>query len=285
MLKVSVISWNTKELINDCLKSITENKVDFPISIEVVDNASTDGSIQMIKDKYSNVKIIENKNNLGFAKAANQAINKDDYKYNLILNSDTKLKPDCLQTLVDFMENSKESGAVGPLLLNMDGSIQYSGRKFPSFREAALHAFLGIFSPQNKASRRYMMMDWDRKHTKEVDWISGAAICLRKEAVSEAGMFDESYYMYVEDMDLCYRLWQQGWKVFLLPEAKVYHHIGQSSKQQSAKMIKEFQKSIYRFYVKQNQGSYKVYLKYFVAIGLFFRGLLLILTNWLRRNK
>ncbi len=109
-------------------------------------------------------------------------------------------------------------------------------------------------------------------------------MCLRKKAARSVGYFDESYYMYVEDMDLCYRLWQEGWKVYYVPEAKVYHHVGQSSKQVSTKMIVEHQKSIYRFYSKLYEDKPWRHLKFLIALGLFLRGLLLIFLGWIKGN-
>ena len=284
MIKISIINWNTKKLLKECLDSVLADTSSVPVEIEVIDNASTDGSADMVKEKFPKVRLLKNPLNEGFAKAANLAIATGSQKYNLILNSDTRLEKGAVQTIYDFMEKNENVGASGPLLLNSDGSTQLSGRRFPSFKDATVHAFIGSVIPDNKYSRRYQMADWERKSTSKVDWVSGAAICLRTDAARLIGGFDEGYFMYVEDMDICWRLHQKGFDVYLLPEARVVHHIGASSKLQSAKMVKEFQKSIYRFYVKQNQGTYKEHLGFLVAGGLFVRGSIIIITNRLRKG-
>ena len=284
-LSIGIISYNTKEMLGDCLKSIADQGGDYLANTTVIDNASNDGSQQLVKDGFSTVKLIENKENQGFAKAANQAIKKSDGDMVVVLNTDTVLHENSLENLIDFMKSCPQAGAVGPLLLNPDGSNQASGRRFPSFFDASIHAFLGVVAPNNRYTRRYKLLDWDRNNKREVDWISGAAICLRKKAAQDVGLFDERYFMYVEDMDLCYRLWENGWKVFLLPEAKVTHHIGQSSKQFNNQMIKEFEKSIFRFFKKQNAGSLKRYLSPMIWLGLKLRTRLLILNGRLRKGS
>ncbi|HDZ86470.1 MAG TPA: glycosyltransferase family 2 protein [Actinobacteria bacterium] len=284
-LSIGIISYNTKEMLGDCLKSIADQGGDYLANTTVIDNASNDGSQQLVKDGFSTVKLIENKENQGFAKAANQAIKKSDGDMVVVLNTDTVLHENSLENLIDFMKSCPQAGAVGPLLLNPDGSNQASGRRVPSFFDASIHAFLGVVAPNNRYTRRYKLLDWDRNNKREVDWISGAAICLRKKAAQDVGLFDERYFMYVEDMDLCYRLWENGWKVFLLPEAKVTHHIGQSSKQFNNQMIKEFEKSIFRFFKKQNKDSLKRYLSPLIWLGLKLRTRLLILNGRLRKGS
>ena len=270
-ITIGVISFNTKELLADCLASIARQGNDLLAKTVVIDNASTDGSSGLVEEKYPQVELISNNDNLGYAKAANQVLKNSKSQFVLLLNSDTILHDKSIESILDFMQGCPQAGAVGPLLLNPDGSNQASGRRFPSFLDASMHAFLGVIAPDNRFSRRYKLMDWDRKHKKEIDWISGAAIVLRRQAVKEIGLFDERFFMYVEDMDLCYRLWENGWKIFLLPEAKVTHYIGESSKQLNVQMIREFQKSIYRFYLKQNAHSPKRFLAPLVKLGLFLR--------------
>ncbi len=275
-ITIGIISYNTKDLLVDCLESIAGQSSSALEQTVIVDNNSSDGTQEFIKRKYPQTKLIESKDNLGFAKAANKIINLAKTPYVFVLNADTVLHKQSVKQLSVFMDKNPKAGAVGPLLLNTDGSIQASGRRFPSFLDASIHAFLGVIAPNNRFSRRYKMLDWDRNSLKEVDWVSGAAICIRKEAAEQISGFDEQYFMYVEDMDLCYRLWQNNWKVFLLPEAKVTHYIGQSSKQVNAAMVKEFEKSIYRFYIKQSAGKPRRLLAPLIKAGLSLRTSLLI---------
>jgi len=284
-INVGIVNYNTKELLADCLESIAKQDKSLLAKTIITDNGSSDGSVEYIRDKYPMVTVIASKENLGFAKAVNKILKKAKGKHVLLLNSDTILHSKSIESMVDFLERCPQAGAVGPMLLNPDGSLYPTGRSFPTFLDATMHAFLGTIAPRNRFSRRYKKLDWDRKNKKEVDWISGAAICLRREAVKEVGFFDEQYFMYVEDMDLCYRLWENGWKVFLIPEAKVTHYVGKSSDQERIKMIKEFQRSMYKFFLKQNEGNWKKVLAPLVKLGLLTRSALLTTSAKFRGGR
>lgn len=248
----------------------------------MVDNGSSDDSGKMVKSKFSQAILVENEGNVGYCKASNQAIRASRGKFILLLNSDTEIMPGALDSLYRFARQHPDAGAIGPMLLNTDGTLQYSCRSFPSFGIAAMHAFLGLFFPTNPYTRAYKLTEWGHNSEREVDWISGACMFLRRQALEQIGFFDEDYFMYVEDVDLCYRLWQVGWKVYYLPSAKIIHHIAQSS-QQSPKMVIEHHKSIYRFYAKQNPNGIGRFLKPLVALGLFVRGTLLIMMNYFKK--
>ncbi|RJQ32872.1 MAG: glycosyltransferase family 2 protein [Actinobacteria bacterium] len=276
-LEIAVINYNTKNYLKRSLESFDG----YPIT--VIDNGSTDGSQQMVKKDFQKANLVVNKDNKGYSKAANQALLNTSAKYLFLLNSDTVLVEGKLLALTDFMDKQPDAGLVGPMLINEDGSVQLSGRNFPSFTDAFMHSFLGVLFPNNKYSRRYKMADWDRLSLKEVDWVSGAAMMINVEAARAVGLFDEDYFMYVEDMDFCYSLNKAGYKVFLMPQVKLLHHWGKSSSKQSTKMIIEFQKSIYRFFSKQNKNSIKRFLKPLVIVGLVIRALLLIILTKLKR--
>jgi len=284
-LTVGIINWNTRNLLEECLNSIFEVESSNSFNVVVVDNDSTDGSPEMVKEKFPQVTLKENSRNVGYAVAANQIIKQSNTPYLFLLNSDTKLVSASFEEMVGFMNMHPSVGVVGPLVLNSDGTIQYSCRNFPSFIDATIHAFLGMLVPSNPYSGRYKMMECNRQSEQKVDWVSGAAMFLRKKAIESIKGFDEGYYMYVEDMDLCYRLQLSGWDAYYLPQVEIYHHIGQSSQQRSTKMIIEHQKSIYRFYSKLYENKPWHYLQFLIAIGLFFRAILLILFNKLKGKK
>jgi len=279
---IAVINWNTKELLEACLNSLLKAQPLVGFEIRVIDNHSTDGSVQLVKRKFPKIDIVENAGNLGFAAAANQALRQSSARYVFILNSDTEVEQDAIDILVDFADNHERAAVVGPALFNSDGSTQITGRNFPNFRDSIMHAFLGAIWRTNPWSVRYKMLDWDRRSERSVDWVSGAAMFIRRQAATEVNFFDENFFMYVEDLDLCYRLRQQGWEVYFYPQAKALHHIGKSSEQTSSKMIVEFQKSMYRFYVKKYQHSWRRFLKPLVIIGLGLRVLLLIIIGYFR---
>ena len=280
---IAVINYNTKDWLDACLKSVLKMAPLAAHETYVVDNASTDGSVEFVKKEYPDVHIIENAGNLGFSAAANQALRTSHAKYVLILNTDTEIDSEAVDVLVEFGDAHEDMGVAGPLLLNTDGTVQLSGRRFPSFLDAMMHAFLGIIWPGNPFSVRYQMLDWDRQSERTIDWVSGAAIFIRRDAAREINFFDERFFMYVEDMDLCYRLWQKGWKVYFCPTAKVVHHIAKSSEQSSARMIVEFQRSLYRFYAKNYRHTWKRFLKPLVAAGLVLRTGLLVGRDWVVR--
>jgi GT2 family glycosyltransferase len=278
---IAIINYNTKAWLDSCLNSIVKAPPLAAFEILVVDNGSTDDSVEYVKGRFPEVQILENAGNLGYAGAANQALRTSRAKYVLILNTDTELDSEAVDILTEFADAHEEVGIVGPLLLNTDGSIQVSGRRFPSFLDATMHAFLGHIWPKNPYSLRYRMLDWDRRTGRPVDWVSGAAMLIRRSAAEEVSLFDDGFFMYVEDVDLCYRMWQRGWKVFFWPEAKIIHHSGKTSRQSSAKMIVEFQRSLYRFYSKTYSHTWKRRLKPLVAAGLVGRAAVLISWDWL----
>lgn len=281
---VAIINYNTRDCLDACLKSIEKAPPLAAHEVYVIDNASTDGSMELLKRDYADVHIIENAGNLGFSAAANQALRTSHSKYVLILNTDTEVDTEAIDIMVEFGDAHEDMGVAGPLLLNPDGTVQLSGRRFPSFFDAMAHAFLGIFWADNPYSARYRMVDWDRQTEQTVDWVSGAAMFVRRDAAKQVNYFDERFFMYVEDMDLCFRLWHQNWKVYFCPGAKVMHHIAKSSEQSSAKMIIEFQRSLYRFYAKNYSHTWKRFLKPLVAMGLALRAGILIVQDQVRRQ-
>ena len=276
---IAIINWNTKDLLRECLESIDAAHPLLSYSVKVIDNHSGDGSQEMVSEEFPEVEMVENAGNLGFSAAANQALRQSSAKYVFLLNSDTRLERETLDVLYEHAEHNEKVAIVGPMLLNTDGSTQITGRNFPSFVDAGMHAFLGIFWPTNLWSVRYKMMDWDRTSDRSVDWVSGAAMFINREAAAEIDYFDENFFMYVEDLDICYRLRNKGWQVLFTPDAKVVHHIGKSSEQSSTKMIIEFQKSMYRFYAKKYRHSWRVLLTPLVVVGLLVRTLMLIVVS------
>lgn len=283
---IAIINWNGLNWLDTCLNSILKYPPLHEFELMVVDNGSTDGSQKHLRKNYPNVYLIENAGNLGYAAAANQALRTSKARYVLILNTDIELDSEAVDILIEFADDHEKAAVVGPKLLNPDGSVQLSGRNFPSFIDGFMHAFLGIFWPNNRFTQRYKRSHWDRKSARDIDWVSGAAMLIRREAAAQVGFFDEHYFMYVEDMDLCYRLWQQGWEVYFCPEATAVHFLGQSSSQSSGKMIIEFQRSLYYFFTKRYARSWKRHLKYVVALGLALRGLILLVQDfWRQRAK
>lgn len=215
-LSVVILSFNTQKLLEDCLTSIFKKTQNVEFEVIVVDNASVDGSVEMVEKKFSRVKLIKNSENLGFAKGNNQAIQKAKGEFVLLLNSDTVVKEQSLEKMIQFMRNHHEAGVVGPKLLNGDGTFQPSAGKFPSLPVVWVMLFKEKFGGSQLVRGSY-------NETKEVDWVMGAALVVRKEILNKTGLLDEKIFMYYDEVEWCYRIKKAGFKVYFYPEAKIIH--------------------------------------------------------------
>jgi GT2 family glycosyltransferase len=251
-----------------------------------VDNASTDGTTEHIQKEYSDIRLIANEINKGFAAAVNQGIDASDSDLILLINADCQVYEHSIDKLIDYFKDNPELAIAGPRILNSDGSIQYSCRTFPSFFGAAVHTLLAHIYPNNPVSRKYKLMDVCRDEPFSVDWVSGSCMMIRRTALKDTGLFDENYFMYVEDIDLCYRIWQKDWEVHYMPHSEVLHHVaGSSRRQRSVERVSRgaairasyrMQKSVFYFFWKNYRKTAKVLLIPFIIIALGFR--LLIAT-------
>ncbi len=280
-----VVNRNTREYLRSCLESLAGQDVEGGVSVWVVDNGSTDSSAEMVLRDFPGVNLILNERNVGYARACNQAAGKVVEPYILMMNSDTVLSAGTARELVAYMEENPGVGVVGPRILNSDGSLQYSCREFPSVPDAFAHGFLGLFKKGNRATARYMKTGWAHDRDAEVDWVSGCFFAVRRAAFEELGGFDERYYMYVEDVDLCWRAWQSGWRVAYLPRADVRHHVGMSSQAVPARMVFHHHASMLRFHLKTYQGPARVAVNAAVAAGVLVRFLLITALNVLYRLR
>lgn len=274
-----IVNRNTREMLRDCLLSFARQDFEEPVSLWVVDNGSTDGSAKMVLNEFPGVNLVWNTGNVGYAKACNKGVSMTSEPYLIVCNSDTVLAEDTVSEIVRFFESNPRAGAVGPRILNTDGSLQYSCREFPSVGEAFAHAFLGLFSADNPFTARYKKLGWDHSVECEVDWVSGAFVALRGEAAREVGFFDEGYFMYVEDVDLCWRLREAGWTVCYIPAGDVVHHIGQSSCFATTRMTLHHHLSMLRFHRKTYRGPVPWLVNPLVALGIASRFALIAALN------
>ena len=231
-LSISIVSWNVKALLEKCLESIFREKGELNIEVIVVDNNSADGSADLIKGRFPEVRLIENKSNLGYAAANNQAIKLSKGKYVLLLNPDTEIRPDAFQKMIDFMGKHADAGALGPKLLNKDGSIQPSCMSFPTLKTALFNAlFLDALFPKSKLFGKYLMSWWDHNDTKEVDQPMGAALLIRKDVIDRIGLMDEHNIFWFDEVDYCFEIKKAGFKIYFFPGAEIIHYKGESFKQ------------------------------------------------------
>jgi GT2 family glycosyltransferase len=255
-LSVVVVSWNTKDLLRECLVALKQEVQDIACEVFVIDNNSADGSADMVALEHPWVKLTKNAENLGFAKANNQAIKLAQGEYVLLLNPDTKVMSGAIHTLLRFMDNNPECGVVAPQLLNTDGSIQRSCRQFPTFA-GMLYELMGLSKlfPNDPTFRQYKMLDFDHDKLCQVDQPEGACLLLRKTVIEQVGILDEGFFMLFEEVDWCYRIKQQGWQIWFTPEAQVVHHYGQSIKQVKVAMIWSSHRGLYRFWHKHYRNG------------------------------
>jgi GT2 family glycosyltransferase len=278
-LNIVIVSYNSASLLEECLDSIFKYPPRQNYGIIVVDNNSTDGSQELVRKKYPEVELIINTSNIGFAAANNIAIESTNSDFILLLNSDCQVYKDSLDEMINFIDNTAEAGIIGPKIINSDGSIQYSCRKFPSIIDAGLHSILVNIVPDNPVSRKYKLADINRENPFAVDWVSGSCMLIRRQALVDTGFMDENYFMYVEDIDICFQMWNKNWKVFYYPHAEILHHTGGSTNTGKVAASIRMQKSIFYFFRKNYRKSWKILLIPLLVIVLGLRIFLTFIKN------
>ncbi|HVP81217.1 MAG TPA: glycosyltransferase family 2 protein [Thermodesulfobacteriota bacterium] len=249
-VSVIIVSWNTREYLLSCLKSIFEEREAKSWKVIVVDNGSKDGSGIEVKKTFPYVHLIENEENLGFAKATNQGLKKAAGKYVLLLNPDTRVKSEAIERLILFMNASPKVGIAGVQLLNSDGSKQNSIANFPSLATELLNKSLlrWLFPKAFPGKER----DWPEPI--EVDSVIGACMMVRRKAIEQVGLLDEDYFLFLEETDWCYRMKQAGWKVVHVPEVRIDHFQGKSAGSEKKRARIEYFRSRYHFF-KKHKGT------------------------------
>ena len=255
-LSITIVNYNTKDLLRQCIKSIFENTKDISYEIIVVDNASIDGSVEMLQTEFVGIKVIQNKENLFFTRAHNQALRISNGRYLMILNSDTIILENTFDKMVRFMDEHSEAGACGPKLLNADFSLQKSVAQFPTF-------------PNNYIKKQRFYFDLELNKTIEVDSVGGSCIILKREVVEKVGLLDEKFLAYWEEIDWCKRIVDAGYKVYYFPEAQLVHFWQVTmSKLGKEKKEKIFYNSMV-YYYKKHYGI--ITSSIFFLLLIFFR--------------
>lgn len=227
-LSILIVNWNTREMLRDCLTSLYDTITDLEFETIVVDNNSTDGSQDMVRQSFPQVQLIENTENVGFARANNQAIEASQGRYVLLFNTDAFAQPGAIRAMVTYADGYPDIGVAGAHLLNADGSFQASHTRFPTlWREFLILSGLG----------RLLFGEWYPSHgpdkslaVTDADYVEGACMLVRREALDQVGGLDEGFYMYAEEVDWCLRMRRAGWRVVYLPQTRIIHLGGGSSK-------------------------------------------------------
>ncbi|MHB1784883.1 MAG: glycosyltransferase family 2 protein [Acidimicrobiales bacterium] len=266
-LEVVVVSYNTRDHLVECVASLYRAGAG---GVTVVDNASSDGSAQALRSAFPQAQLIQTGANLGYGAAANRGIQATSAPLVAVANPDLVVAEGALARLRLVLESSPMLALVGPRMENPDGSTYPSARRFPSLVEAAGHAFLGQVAPRNRFTRRYKMLEEHQRDGLEehqpdgvaipgpvrpVDWVSGAFFLARRTALEALGGFDEGYFMYMEDVDLCWRARRAGWSVAYVPNAVVTHHQGVASDQHPYRKILAHHRSLARYSVRTSSGA------------------------------
>jgi GT2 family glycosyltransferase len=224
-LSIVIVNFQARSLLEKCIISVLASGIRWPFEMFVVDNDSKDGSEELIAERFPEVRLIKNHKNVGFARAANSAFIHCKGRYLLVLNPDIEVSIGAINSLLDYMESRPKVALASPKLLNSDGTLQYSCRTYYSFYIAMMRrTILGKLFPNHRIIRDHLMMDWDHADTREVDWVLGGAMMLRRQAFSDQQVMDERFFLYFEDVDLCLRLRKAGWKVMYYPDAVMVHH-------------------------------------------------------------
>lgn len=285
-ISVITVNRNTRELLAPLLNSVIETADGLSIELVLVDNGSTDGSVELVRQEFPDVKVIENGANLGFAAANNRGMDESKGRCILLVNTDVVVLPGALRAMWEFLQQDASVGVVGCRVLNPDGSLQLSGKTFPD-PVAALYIGLGIHKilPDNKITNRYYLPIQSYELRQEVDHVSGSCMMINRAATEKVGLFDENFFLYCEDVDWCTRMRAGGFKVFYLPEAQVIHHKGKSSSKESSRMIREYHRSAWYFYRKHYSRSASRLLTAVMFSGIHARKCWLLLLDALSSRK
>ncbi len=282
-ISIVIVSYNGREHLRRCLASLLAHPPAAEREVIVVDNDSADGSADMVASDFPGVRLLRMRRNLGFAAGANRGIKEATGEAIVLLNPDSEIETDPFAPLLAYLREHDDVGIVAPRLLNPDGSLQLSCRRFPTFSVALFNRYslLTRLFPHNRYSRQYLLNDWQHDSVSEVDWVSGACLMVRRSLLERIGLLDEGYFMYIEDVDLCQRLHRAGAKIVYYPAVSVVHHIGQSSRTLPSRSIMARHRSMWHYYRKYLRQNAVVDVA--VAGGIATRCAYLLTANQLKR--
>lgn len=262
-----VVNYNAGSHLVDCVRSIRAEGID---DVVVVDNCSEDSSLKVLAADDPSVHLVMSDANRGYGAGINRGVASVATEIVIVCNPDVKLQPGTARALLGALDEDPGAAIAGPRLLEEDGSLYPSAREFPSLLDAAGHGFVGLFAPRNRFSRRYKMLDWDHGERREVDWVSGACFAARRCALVSLGGVDEAYFMYLEDVDICFRARRAGWRVLYEPTAVVVHYQGVSTDRHPYRMIVAHHRSALRYASRTETGPRRLLLP-LIACGLALR--------------
>lgn len=287
-LSICIVTYQARDYLRDCLNSLYAHAPNGEYEIIVVDNHSTDGTIETLERQFPQVQLIKNPTNNGFTAPMNQALRQAQGQYLLQLNPDTIVHDQALNQLIQFMQSHPKVGICGPKVLNTDGSLQKPCRRGESTPWAVITYFLGLSSlfPKSKLFGGYLMNYLDEDEINEVDGVAGSCMLLRREVIDQIGYLDERFFAYQEDADFCFQARQAGWKVYYVPTAQVTHYGGQGgSRVQPYRSIFEWHRSYWLYYRKNLAANYFFLLNWLYYLAMLVKLALALLSNLVRKEK
>lgn len=300
-LSIIIVNYNTYTLTKQTIDSVLEKKLPFEYEIMLVDNASMDDSMVKLQEDYKDIitegllKITLNDANLGFAKANNIGMRKSKGEYILLLNSDTYVVEDCLQQCMQYIErynteaaiqgeNERKIGALGCKVILPDGTLDHACKRgFPTPR-ASFYYFLKLHKRDKVKYGLYDALHLDENEVGEVDCLMGAFMLMPRHVLNQVGLLDEDFFMYGEDIDLCYRIKESGYKIMYYPEASIIHYKGGSSKKRRTKVIYDFHNAMWIFYKKHYIKTYSLWINSLVYVGIWTKYALEIGKNAMKSS-
>jgi len=286
-ISIVIVNYNVKEFVANLLNSISKARYDFKLQIIVVDNDSSDDSLEYLEPRYPDVQFIANDENVGFGKANNQALKQANGRYTLLINPDTIVSEDTLSTLFRHMEMNPSCGACGCKILNPDGSFAPESRRSIPTIWSSLSKLLGLSAlfPNSKTFGQYYMSWMDEDEPGQIPVLSGSFMFFRTDVLKQLKGFDERFFMYGEDIDLCYRLQKTGYHIDYVPDTSIIHYKGESTKKDNIRYIKSFNEALYIFFKKHYTHRYSSLFRSVIFIGIVIRGLFSFLKNKFSKYK
>src|SRR5207244_4081849 len=273
-LSIIIVTWNTCELLAKCLEAAPAAVGELAAEIWVVDNASSDSTVEMVQERFPEVHVIANRENRGWAGGNNQALKLSAGRFLLLLSAAGEPRPGSLAALARFLDEHPDAGACGPMLLASDGSIQGNGRRFPTFWKE----FLDVTGLRHLALKAYIRrFGWGRvdfESLAEVDEVTGACLLVRRQAFEQVGLLDERFFMFYDEIDWCYRMRRAGWRIFYVPEAKVVHHVAAS--------VRQVGFEAYRRLFESQQRYFRKHAPWPTWAAVWLVGRIGLATHWLR---
>jgi GT2 family glycosyltransferase len=280
-LSVVIVNYNVKHFLEQCLKSVFIATENIDAEVFVVDNNSVDGSVEMVKELFPEVRLIANLNNTGFSVANNQAIKESKGEYVLLLNPDTIVPENCFTMLIDFADNTPDCGACGVRMVDGTGKFLPESKRGLPTPEVALYKMIGLnkLFPKSHKFGKYHLGYLPEHQTNEVDILAGAFMFIRKKVLDKIGLLDETFFMYGEDIDLSYRIALAGWKNYYFADTTIIHYKGESTKKQSTNYVRVFYKAMVIFAEKHYSGQHKTAFKFLINSAIYARAGIALAIN------